>query len=208
MLDHPPTGIGPMRRADRDHGGFGLARPITAIVYGEGEAVDAAIIRIAEHLIGRGARLAGLVQRNPDRVDRPRCDMTIDELWSGERFAISTDRGSGARGCRLDVAGLVAATELARAALATEPQLLIVNRFGKVEGEGGGARDLIAEAVEQAIPVLIAVPWRNLGSFRAFAEGLSIEHRFSELPIEAGALCRALGMRVQPPVFSRSAGWR
>lgn len=139
--------------------------PITAIVYGVGEAVDPVLARLADRLSGDGVRLAGLVQRTGGASAR--CAMEVAVLPDGARRLLSEDRGSDARGCRLDHGLLVEALALAAAALPSA-EILILNRFGKVEAEGGGGRDLMAEAVQRAIPVLVAVPWRNIAAFRAF----------------------------------------
>jgi Protein of unknown function (DUF2478) len=41
-------------------------------------------------------------------------------------------------------------------ALKNSPELLVLNKFGKVEAEGMGTRDLIAQAVCMGIPVIVA----------------------------------------------------
>lgn len=53
--------------------------------------------------------------------------------------------------------------------------LLILNKFGKVECEGGGLRDLIASAIDRGIPVVIGVPKRNIDAWRSFAGELAVE---------------------------------
>ena len=93
---------------------------------------------------------------------------------------------------------------LATAALATDPDLLVINRFGKTEAEGGGVRPLIADAVDRGIPVLIAVPWRNIASWRVFAGELAVEFGFGDLPVDPAAACRLLGLA--PPADRHPAG--
>ena len=119
--------------------------------------------------------VVGIVQRNPEVPGRTRCNMEVEILPGGERLLISQDRGAGARGCRLDPGLLVAALAQAQAGLDAGADVLILNRFGKLEAEGRGGRDLIAAAVAQAVPVLVAVPWRNIDAFRAFAGDLAVE---------------------------------
>ena len=62
-----------------------------------------------------------------------------------------------------------------RDALSEETSILVLNKFGKSEGEGGGFRPLIADALDRSIPVLIAVPWRNIESWREFAGAFARE---------------------------------
>ena len=119
--------------------------------------------------------------------------MVLVDLAGGRSIRISEDRGAGARGCRLDTNELLQAMSLARGAMTARPDLLIVNKFGKSESEGGGFRDLIAEAVEQEIPVLVAVPWRNIDAWRRFAGVFAAEHDLAKLPQDIAGLCRLLG---------------
>lgn len=184
-----------------------LPKPIVAIVYGDGARIAPILDRVAAHLTAEGCRLAGLVQRDIECVGRSRCDMVLEDLATGETVAISQDRGQGARGCRLDVEALMNAVARTRTALATDPDIVIVNKFGKTECEGGGCRSLIAEAVEHNVPVLIAVPFANLECWRRFAGDFATEHSLDETSIDGARLCRQLGLvqcasHLAPPTTS------
>jgi nucleoside-triphosphatase THEP1 len=148
---------------------------ITALVYAESALADQALRRIVRQSEAAGRKLAGVVQRDTPRPGRSGCDMTLEELSTGIAIAISQDRGRHARGCRLDVGEMAKAIQLASSALRGSPDLLVLNKFGKTEVEGGGFRALIAEAIEQGVPVLIAVPYRNIDPWRAFAGDLARE---------------------------------
>lgn len=169
--------------------------PIVAIIYEDGRHVAPVMAGIATHLRRQGCSLAGLLQYDVARPGKSRCDMVLEDLASGRRVAISDDRGSGARGCRLDVDALLAAMGRARAALESRPDLLLVNKFGKTECEGGGLRPLIVSAMEREVPTLVAVPSGNLAGWRAFAGDLAAEHRLSELPDDPAALVQRLGLQ-------------
>jgi nucleoside-triphosphatase THEP1 len=179
--------------------------PIIAIVYGDGASIAPTLDRIATHLAGEGCRLAGLVQRDIERVGRSRCDMILEDLATGETVAISQDRGEGARGCRLDADALLNAVVRTRNALATQPDIVIVNKFGKTECEGGGCRSLITESVEYNVPVLVAVPWSNLESWRRFAGDLATEFSLDDMSIEGALLCHHLGLVQRTPNLAASA---
>jgi nucleoside-triphosphatase THEP1 len=148
---------------------------LTALVYADGALADQALRRVVRQYESAGGRLAGIVQRDTPRAGRTSCDMTLEELSTGVVIAISQDRGPHARGCRLDLGEMARAMQLASAALLGAPDLLVLNKFGKTEVEGGGFRALIAEAIQQGVPVLIAVPYRNLDPWRAFAGDLARE---------------------------------
>lgn len=151
------------------------AQPIVALTYADGDKADNAMRYIAERLTSEGWRLAGLVQHNRRRPERARCDMLLEELASGELIAISEDRGPNARGCALKIDELLRASELLQAAFRDGPDLVILNKFGKAESEGGGLRPAIAKAIEADASILIAVPYRNLENWRAFVGDMAIE---------------------------------
>ena len=158
---------------------------IAALVYADGVYPDRAIARAIEPLRERGIALAGALQLESDDLPRRHpCDMLLLDLASGEVTAIAEQRGREARGCRLDVGLLTELGESVASSLCSEePHLLVVNKFGKIEADGGGLRGAIAEAVGLGIPVLVGVPARNLDRWRAFAGSLAVE-----LPAEAAAI--------------------
>ncbi|WJS84265.1 DUF2478 domain-containing protein [Paracoccus sp. TOH] len=147
-------------------------------------AIDALLAGVVARLEAEGLRLAGTVQTNIDRDDRPLCDMDLRLLPDGPTVRISVDRGAEARGCRLD------AEALERSVLWTERALdraefLVVNKFGKQEAEGRGLAGTIAEALARGLPVLVGVNGLNLPPFLEFAGGLA-----DALPPEPEAVLR------------------
>ena len=170
---------------------------IVSIVYSDSAVAAALLWRVARSLRGAGIACAGFVQHDEPRQGRSLCDMVLENLSSGERLAISEDRGPGARGCRLDAGSLMAALQTAHTALASGPEVLILNKFGKSESEGGGFRPLIAEALALDIPVLIGVPWRNVESWRIFTGGLAREFATDELgDLSDDALLVRIGLQL------------
>lgn len=149
--------------------------PILAIVYSDGLAADRFISDLGYKIRGAGIAVAGIVQRNKFIRDRTKCDMEVEELASGIVLQLSEDRGREARGCRLDRRVLSEAAALLSASLENEPELVILNKFGKLEAEGRGLRDTLADAVQLGVPIVIGVPYRNIEQWRAFTEGLAEE---------------------------------
>ncbi len=154
---------------------------IIALVHDDGAAASLTLCSVVALLVARGARLAGVVQRDDPHPGRCRCDMTLEDLTSGAATLISQDRGPEARGCRLAVDALLAAMQGVAAALSAGVDALVLNTFGKSEMEGGGGRDLIVQAVAQGVPVLIAVPARNLEAWRGFAGEMAREVGLNEV---------------------------
>jgi hypothetical protein len=130
---------------------------LAAIVYEAGFPIDEFLGRVANQLRAEHIRLGGALQENAPG-DTGRCSaMTLVDLASRGRFRISQDLGSQAEGCRLDAQGIAEFVALLDRAPDEDVELMILNRFGRAEAEGGGLRSAFARAMEAGIPVLTAV---------------------------------------------------
>ena len=151
------------------------ARPVAAIVYANELYPDAIFTELVNRCRALGLSLAGVLQHQAFGGADRRCDVLLEDLTSGYRTALFEDRGAGARGCRLDESALAEATARVEGSLAHAPDLLVLNKFGKVECDGGGLRNLIASAIDRGIPVVIGVPHRNLDVWRNFVGEFALE---------------------------------
>ncbi len=165
---------------------------ILAVTYSDGFAADRLIAATAYRLRDDGAKVAGLVQINTDVPGRTKCDMAVEELYTRTRFQLSEDRGPAARGCRLDHSRLTEAAGLLIDVLDQDLDLIVLNKFGKVEAEGGGLRDLIGRTVLLGIPMIVGVPYRNLDQWRHFAAGLSDECEVSQADVARWLVAKGL----------------
>jgi nucleoside-triphosphatase THEP1 len=150
-------------------------RPVVAIVYANEIYPDALFKTLVQRFRTLGLTLAGVLQHQGCDGGERRCDLILEDLATGHRTALFEDRGAGARGCRMDKGALAEATARVEGSLENAPQLLVLNKFGKVECEGGGLRDLIASAIDREIPVVIGVPRCNLAAWRDFAGEFAVE---------------------------------
>ena len=158
---------------------------ILAVVYTDGLAADKALASWGYQLRAAGLAVAGLVQLNTFERDPGKCDMAVEELYSGTVMQLSEDRGPEARGCRLDRSILAEASALLLNALDEKPDILVLNKFGKIEAEGAGLRDVLAKAVEMNVPIIVGVPFRNLDQWRIFAGDMA-----EECPVDAEQIRR------------------
>jgi nucleoside-triphosphatase THEP1 len=139
-------------------------------------AGDRLMVAVADRLVARGMAVAGVVQLNVEHDPERHCHMDLQILGRDDVLRISEDRGRHARGCRLDPRGLADAVQRVDSALdQRSASLLIVNKFGKQEAQGGGFREVIGRALIAGIPVLTTVSQGNLAAFLDFAEGLASE---------------------------------
>ena len=150
-------------------------------VQGKGR-IDLLLAEVVERLEARGMALAGTVQTNIERHDRPRCDMDLRLLPDGPVVRISVDRGAEARGCRLDAGALEQSTLWVAGALA-KAELLVVNKFGKQEALGQGLRAEIAAGFLSGLPLLTAVREDMLGAWGEF-----VGEAWQRLPPERAAI--------------------
>ncbi len=155
-----------------------LEPTLAAMVYANDEYPDALFRWIVNECRLRRLTLSGVLQHPAFEGADRRCDVLLEDLATGHRTLLFENRGAGARGCRLDVAALLEASVKIESSLEHDPALLVLNKFGKVEAEGGGMCGLMAKALERGIPAIIGVPARNLNAWRDFAGEFSVE--FSE----------------------------
>jgi nucleoside-triphosphatase THEP1 len=149
---------------------------ILAIVYADGVAAGRFISEVGYRLREAGVAVTGIVPYQPNFRDRSdRCDMEVEDLASRIVLQLSDDRDARTADCRLDPAALHEAAALISASFKHAPELVILNKFGRLEVEGEGLRDVIRDAVELGIPVVVGVPERNIGSWRVFTDGLAEE---------------------------------
>ncbi|MBN8966927.1 MAG: DUF2478 domain-containing protein [Rhizobiales bacterium] len=150
---------------------------VGAVIYPDEEFPEALFDAIVAAHRGRGLALAGVVQRPvvEDPAPGQECDVLLENLVTGDRTVIFEDRGAMAQGCRLDVGALIQAATKVEATLGEDTALVLLNKFGKIEVDGGGMCDLVASALERGIPVLIGVPLRHLPAWRNFAGEFAVE---------------------------------
>lgn len=174
----------------RTHGASG--RPsILALVYADGGVAGRFISDLGYRLRNAGVAVTGIVPYHQFACDgAPNCDMELEELASRIIIQLSDDQAGQADGCRLDPAAMLEAAALISASLRNAPELVILNKFGRLEVEGGGLRDVIAEAVELRIPVIAGVPERYLAPWRVFTDGLA-----EEAPLDSRRLHQWLSRR-------------
>jgi nucleoside-triphosphatase THEP1 len=172
------------------------ALPLGVLVYNEDVDIDGLLAQCSRILARLGYRLGGVIQSNPPRLGRRKCDMQLTDLSSGETALISHDQGHGSSGCRLDLAALARAAFWVEQAVAAGADLVIINKFGKQEARGQGLRSAITEALLSGTPVVFGVSRLNLDACLEFAGG-----QFTQLELDPDAVvawCRQVVDRDPP----------
>jgi nucleoside-triphosphatase THEP1 len=144
---------------------------LAAIVYAQGFPINDLMLDIAAALRKDGVRVGGVMQENAGQG--PCAAMSVVDLVSGERFAISQELGAGSRGCRLDPRGLAEVAARTDATMGADFDLLLLNKFGRAEAEGGGLRSVLTRAIAAGTPVLTSVRPPYVEAWTAFHGGLA-----------------------------------
>lgn len=139
--------------------------PIAAIFAPTG-AGDVLAAFVAE-LEGQGVRVRGLIQRHDP-------DMHLVDVRTGQAFAITQDLGPQSDACRIDPAGFAEASVVLRRALDDGAELVVVNRFGKLEAAGGGLADEMLAVMAEGVPVLTCVGPDQLCQWQAVTGGAGV----------------------------------
>lgn len=148
---------------------------IAAILFGRDDDVDidGLLADVVARLQRDGYDVTGILQ-SAVRIDPDaKPSVGVREIRDGWQLPILENRGLHSRGCRLDP---VAITEVARrldAGLDRGADLVVVNRFGKAEAEGGGLRPVLERAFVEGIAVLVAVRRDFTEQWEAFHGGMA-----------------------------------
>lgn len=149
---------------------------LAAIVFDKREEPDPALVAFLDAAARRGVRIAGLVQEHAGGAD---CafehDAVVRDLVTGEVLSIMQNLGAEATGCHVDPAAIAVAATMLDRARETAPDLLVVNRFGRLESEGGGMIAELGQAFLDGLAILVCVPKRFLAAWDEFAGGFDVK---------------------------------
>jgi hypothetical protein len=156
---------------------------LAAVVYGADDDPDRLISGFAADLRRSGGRPVGVVQLGRScRAENPRLGVVMlpdgevvrlaSQDFASQGFA--SQAAAHISGCRLDPDRLASLAVRLAAAIDAGADLVIINRFGRSEADGKGLIDLIPQALEADIPVLIAVPEQRFAAWIRFSEGMNV----------------------------------
>jgi hypothetical protein len=149
--------------------------PLAAIVFDRDEDPDSPLRAFVEAQAARGLSIGGLLQDHAEEEGCALHDVSVVNIVTGERLNVMQDLGEGASGCRVDPAAIAVAARQLGDAVAARPGLVVANRFGRLESEGGGMIEEIGQAVSEDLPLIVCVPLRFLDAWNHFAGGLGAQ---------------------------------
>jgi hypothetical protein len=151
------------------------APPWVAAIANDGSLdVDGLLERVVAVECAAGRRVHGLLMTYPAAREGCECDMVLRDVVSDRRYPVSQALGPGATGCRADTAGFADASAALRRVLAdprADVDLVVCNRFGSLESQGGGFAAELLELMAAGIPLLTVVSDRHREAWRHFTGG-------------------------------------
>lgn len=148
---------------------------LAAIRYTRGFAIDIFLLGICDELRLRGLSIGGILQSSLGPHDQCAQSVLVTDLRSGQAFNIWDDRGTGARGCRLDENGLFNAEPAIMGAISGGADIIVINRFGRAESLGRGLLGCFTAAVQAGVPLLTAVRPPYEEAWQRFHNGFGYE---------------------------------
>ena len=160
-----------------------LAQPIAVLQGASGDVIQ----ELLRRFVGRWAsscKLAGVIEQRTEAGTPPRRSTRLKCLSDGETFSLFQDLGPGAMGCCLDTVGPVHAGEAVSRHIAGGCDLVVLNKFGKLEAAShSGLLGAFMAAVEHNVPVLTTVAPKFEAAWSSFASPF-----FTVLPAEDAAI--------------------
>lgn len=128
-------------------------------------------------------RLAGVIAESHGLPDRFCQAGYLRSLATGARFSIFEDLGPGVAECHLDGAGAKTAAAAVQQDIESGCDLVVLNKFGKLEAAGDGLADAFRATIAARLPLLTSVSPAHDGAWRKFAE-----REFAVLPPDPNAI--------------------
>jgi len=169
-----------------------------AIAYEADDDPDRLLSDFAEELRRSGYRVAGAIQHGAHASGGSPLGAVI--LPREEVVDLGHHRNDDAPGCGIDTERLAGIARVITTAIEEGVDLVIVNRFGKLEAQGRGLIQLIKRAVDADIPVVTAVPQRRFAAWVKYSNGMSVR-----LPCRRTAL-DAWWQSVESHIVGRTGG--
>ena len=156
---------------------------IIAVVRGAPNAEVQVILRALADKWRPDVRLAGLIAEDHGLADRHCQAGYLRNLTTGARFSIFDDLGPGAAVCHLDGTGAVAAAAGVQADIAAGCDLVLLNKFGKLEAAGDGLASAFRAAIVAGVPLLTSVSPAHDEAWRQF-----VDQEFAVLPADPAVI--------------------
>ena len=152
-----------------------LTPVLAAIHYERGFDINGILRAVVKSVQGKGVSVGGVLQEFEFRPNGCCAQLNIVDIRTGKTERITQDRGRESRGCKLDPAGLAAISHCITDAIDADADLVIINKYGRAESEGGGLLSCIADAISAGVPILTTVREPYVAAWSLYHDGLAVE---------------------------------
>src|SRR5215469_11830265 len=156
---------------------------IIAVVRGASNVEVQVIFRALADKWRPDLRLAGLVAEDHGLADRHCQAGYLRNLMTGARFSIFHDLDPAGAMCHLDGTGAVAAAAGVQSDIAAGCDLVLLNKFGKLEVAGGGLASAFRAVIGAGLPLLTSVSPAHDEAWRRF-----VDHEYAVLPADPATI--------------------
>jgi hypothetical protein len=155
-----------------------------AVVEGAPSAVVQDLFRSLVDRWCSSARIAGVIEEGHELADRACSAGRLRSIRDGSLHPIFQDLGPGSTACHLDGAGALSACEVICRDIAAGCDLVILSKFGKLEGARGGLAAAFTAAMEARVPLLTTVSPTIYEAWTRFAAPLFVTLPAERAPVE------------------------
>lgn len=157
-----------------------MSHPIFAgVVYERGAPIRTVMKTFVRELVKDGVNVHGILQESPEDLPPAAegCGVDAIDIKTGEHVALvrPTQYELDNKICSLDLSQLAEASMILRRALDDGADIVVVEKFGKHEKDGGGLADDLMAVISEGIPTVVSVPQDERASWQAFSGGLADE---------------------------------
>jgi hypothetical protein len=148
-------------------------KPI-AVIQGAATPVVQALLREFAGRLGPAVRIAGVVEE-PQNGDDQACGAgELRSLRDGSLFRMFQDLGADSAACRLDASGVLSACHAIERDIMAGCDLVVLNKFGKVEADRSGLAAAFSAAIAAGVPILTSVSPKFDAAWERFAASLYV----------------------------------
>jgi len=175
-----------------------------AVLYTKDTVSREALSVFARELQSRGWRVGGVVQETTRHEKGYKTRVDSVDLLSGQRIAINlpTQQQIENNECSLNLSALTESSAVLRHAIEEKVDLIVVEKFGEQEQQGGGLSAEILAAMAEGIPTLVAVPAGVIETWQTFSGGCA-----DLLAMDMAALWRWWGASNAREELIRDVSW-
>ena len=147
---------------------------IAALRYAPGDPVRDVLQTFAAQLKAQGLGVHGLLQEKLFGDAGACTGVDAIDLATNQRIALSrpTRYELDHKVCSLNLGQLAEATAVLRRALEQNADIVLVERFGKTERDGGGLADDLLALMASGTPTVVSVPQDEFEAWQRFSGGL------------------------------------